>query len=253
MKCESCGAALSLEVKFCPYCGKENVAAKKHVSDMAYYQGAFEETKKNVYEKTNTYTHNTVKIAVVAVLAIVWVGTLILAASGYNMREAIQDAKNASNYKQIEEQIWDYLENEEYYALAIYCYENDINTYDSKFESFEPILRLTNQYQYVYESLLGILTPSQYDLEYQDRNVGYLSDYIDSFYKCYNDDWEDMNYDNRYDMSIMQPEMDKVEQKLQVLLRATVGLTEEEASKLADMTTGQRIILLEEGLLNEKE
>lgn len=253
MKCESCGAALSLEVKYCPYCGKENIAARQHVSDMAYYKGAFEDTKKKVYEKTNAYTHNTVKIAVVAILAIVWVGTLILAASAYDIRRAIKEAENAKNYEQIEARIWEYLENEEYYALSIYCYENDINGYDSKFEGFQPILRLTNQYQYIYESLLGILTPSPYDVEYQERNVGYLADYIDSFYQCYNDDWEEMNYDNRYDMSIMQPEMDRLEKKLQVLLRATVNLTAEEVSQLSTMSTGQRILLLEEGLLDEKE
>lgn len=253
MKCESCGAALSLEVKFCPYCGKENVAAKKHVSDMAYYQGAFEETKKNVYEKTNKYTHNTVKIAVVAILAIVWVGTLFLVANVYSLERVIANARNKTNFSEMEAQLWEYMENEDYYAMACYCYENEIEIYDTDFEEYRPIIRLVEQYHTVYEYLLDIITPSEYDMDHLDRNVGYLADYIDYFYQCYNDDWEDMNYDNAYDMSIMQPEMDKVEKRLRVLLQAYAGLSEEEASQFAEMTTGQRIMLLEEGLLNERE
>lgn len=253
MKCESCGAALSLEMLYCPYCGKENAAVKQHVSDMAYYQGAFEETKKNVYEKTHAYTHNTVKIVIVAILAIVWVVMLILVANAYEINEAIKKMENDRNFKEIEGQILEYLEEEEYYALAVYCSEREISIYDTKFEAYEPVIRLVNQYQYVYEEFLNILTPPSYTMDDMERNIGYLANYIDLFYDCYNQEWEEINYKNMYDMSVMQPEMDKMEQKLQVLLRAYVGLTEEESRQFSTMKSSQRIMLLEEGLLDEEK
>lgn len=251
MKCEFCGAALSLEILYCPYCGKENAAAKQHVNDMAYYQGAFEETKKNVYEKTHAYTHNTVKIAIVAVLAIVWVVLLILMSNSYEINNAIKNAENNRNFKEIEAQIWEYLEDEEYYALSVYCMEMEIRTYDTKFEPYEPVIRLASQYQYIYENLMGIITPSKYELDYQERDIGYLSDYIEYFYENYNRDWEESDYRNLYDMEKLQPQMDRMEQSLQVLLRAYAGLTEEEAKQFSSMKNSQRVLLLEEGLLDE--
>ncbi|MBQ8822082.1 MAG: zinc ribbon domain-containing protein [Lachnospiraceae bacterium] len=253
MKCESCGAALSLEMVYCPYCGKENVAAKKHVSDMAFYKGEFEETKKQVYEKTNAYTHNAVKIAVVAFLAVLWIVLLILTANSYEFRDAIINVKNNMDHEEIEAQIWEFLEDEEYYALAVYCSEKDINAYDFQDEEYLPIIRQAEQYRWVYEYLVKFLTPNEYDLEYRDDDIKYLADYIEYFYDTYTRDWEGQNYYNTYDMSVVGPELDKMEKKLQVLLIAYLGLTEEEAAGIADLTTGQRITLLEEGLLNEEE
>ena len=253
MKCESCGAALSLDMVYCPYCGKENKAVKQHVSDMAHYQGEFEKTKKSVYEKTHTYTHYTVKITIVAILAIVWVVMLILTANVYQINSAVKNAENNRNFEEIEAQIWEYLEAEEYYALAVYCMEREIETYDTKFEGYEPVIRLANQYKYIQEQLMTILTPPQYMMDDLDSNVGYLADYIEYFYENYNCDWEESDYRNQYDMSVMQPEMDKMEQKLQVLLRAYVGLSEEEAAQFGRMKRSQQILLLEEGLLGEEE
>ncbi len=253
MKCESCGAALSLEVAYCPYCGRENSTAKQHVSDMAHYQGEFEKTKKNVYEKTHAYTRNTVKITIVAILAIVWVVLLFLTGNAYDIHRVINNAENNRNYKEIEAQIWEYLEAEEYYALAVFCTERDIQTYDTKFEGYEPVIRLATQYKHVQEQLMTILAPSEYMLDSLDSNVGYLADYVEYFYSTYHQDWEEMNYRNQYDMSVMQPELDKMEAQMQVLLQAYVGLTEEEAAEFGQMKKSQQILLLEEGLLDEAE
>lgn len=253
MKCEFCGAALSLEVAYCPYCGKENVAAKKHVSDMAYYQDAFEETQKQVYERTKTYTHIAVKIAVVAVLAVIWIILLIMAGKSYEIRDTFYDLRNHTKHEEIEKQIWDFLEHEEYYALAVYSAEMEINAYEFQNEEYLPLLRLADQYRWVYEYLVKFLTPNEYDLEYLENDIKYLADYIEYFYEAYTRDWEEQNYENSYDMSILGPEMDKMEQSLRVLLITYLGITEEEAAEIATMSTGQRITLMEEGLLNERK
>ena len=253
MKCEFCGAALSLEMVYCPYCGKENAATKKHANDMAYYRDAFEETQKQVYEKTNMYTHIAIKVAVVAVLAVIWGILLIMAAGAFDVRDAFCDMRNNAKHEEIEAQIWGFLENEEYYALAVYSSEMEINAYDFQEEEYLPILRLADQYRWTYEALVKFLTPNKYDLERREQDIKYLADYIEYFYECYNREWEEQNYNNTYDMDILGPEMDKMEQSLRVLLAAYMGLSKEEAAGIADMSTGQRITLLEEGMLRENE
>lgn len=253
MKCEFCGAALSLEMLYCPYCGKENVAAKRHVSDMAYYQDAFAETQKQVYEKTKTYTHIAIKIAVVAVLAVIWIVLLIMAGKSYEIRDGFHDLRNNAKHEEVEAQIWEFLKNEEYYALAVYSSEMEINAYDFQDEKYLPLLRLADQYRWVYEYLVKFLTPNEYDLMHREDDIKYLADYIEYFYDAYNRDWEEQNYNNSYDMSILGPEMDKMERSLSVLLIAYLGISEEEAAGISEMSTGQRITLLEEGLIHEGE
>ena len=238
MKCESCGAALSLDAQYCPYCGRENAAVKQHVKDMAHYQGEFEATKKNVYEKTHTYTHNTVKIAIVAVLAIVWVILVIMVSCAWEIENAVSNARNSRDFAKHEAQILEYMEEEEYYALSVYCEKNDIQTYDTKFEKYEPVISLANSYRWAYEYFLKIMSPAEYYEENMDTYVGYLADYVGYFYESYSRDWEEYDYNNRYDMDVLQPELDKMEAKMQVLLRAYIGLTEEEAKQFPTMTTG---------------
>ena len=86
-----------------------------------------------------------------------------------------------------------------------------------------------------------------------DDKISNLTGYIEYFYDSYNQDWDRLNYDNRYDMSVSQPHIDGMEQQLRMLLQTYAGLTEEEAAQLAKMSKGQRTVILEEGLLNEKE
>ena len=253
MKCEFCGAALSLNTKYCPYCGKENIEAKKHVQDMARYQGEFEATKKKVYEKTHAYTHNVVKIAVVAILAIVWVILLIMVVCAWDIERAVIKMNHERNFTKHEARILEYLEQEEYYVLAKYCEENEIWTYDTTFESYEPVLRMSSWYKSIYEDIMQLSTPTEYELEHMEDYVHYLADSVEYFYSDYNVDWKERSEWVGMDLSVWEPELDRMEAKLQVMLRAAVGLTEEEAAQLADMTTGQRTRLLEEGLLNEEE
>ena len=51
MKCKQCGAAITLDVNFCPYCGTENSQYKLQRKQMFHLKRDYEKTKEKVLKE----------------------------------------------------------------------------------------------------------------------------------------------------------------------------------------------------------
>lgn len=246
MKCESCGSPLSLEQKFCPYCGKVNVQAAKHAEDMERYHGEFESTKSHVYRKTKSVASNAVKGVVASLLFIVIVFLFYTAVSSYELTYIIQDISKSINGKKYRAQIEEYLEDGDYYSLGMFCNAKGIYAYDNGYEEYRPVINMASQYAWFYNYMLDAAIKDKY-WEYEDNKWVYssMASALNQFYYCYEQDYENSYRKGNLDMDVMRPYMDDMLDEVSLILTEYCYLTREEALALPYMKEAQRELLIE--------
>lgn len=254
MKCRSCGSPLTLEQKFCPHCGSANVQAAQHAQDMERYQDEFEYTKSDVYHKARSFASNAVKGVVVSVLFIAILVLIFSATHYYDVEYRLKELKNRWNRNENVEQIEDFLEDNNYYAIGAYCNAKNIYAYDDGYEEYRPIINMATQYYWFYDYFLDVTLPNRYtyDGDYEWMYSS-LSSGLNQFYMYYLEDYESMYNRGNLDMVKMQPYMDDMVNEVSLVLTEYLGLTEDEALALPYMRDAQRTLMIEEKLENARE
>ena len=248
MKCKYCGGNITLETAFCPYCGKPNEHAQKHVRDMEKYQGVYEETRSDLQEAANRYTGSTVRIIIIAVLIILIILLLLLAGNAYSIKRAWIQAQNNKNAETVMKQMDEYLENEDFIAFTHFCNENYIDTYETEFEVYMPVERASQSYSYVYNSIMEVACPPTY----ADANsrIEYLAENLDYFYN--NVDMSQYEYFENIDIEKNEKALAAMEEKVELLLVTYCNFTEEEAKSMKSMSNAKRAVTIEEAILDEE-
>ena len=249
MKCEHCGGNLSLEDLNCPYCGAINKHAQQHIHDMKRFQYEFQDTKKEVYAATQKYTGITVRALVIAVLLILSIGLAVIGSESYSIRRYIMEKRAERNYTQYSAIMDEYLENEDYIAFYAFVEANVINGYDTPYEKYVPVIRVSNQYMYLYDHIMGTYTKMRQsqDKETIERQVGYLSEQLNYFYNVL--DMENYEYINGGDSPQNKAAIAQMESNANALLQTYCGLTSEEVAGLQEMSEAKRMVLLEERIV----
>ena len=70
MKCDFCGANLTIDDEVCPYCHTPNTHYVKHREDMHRYEQDYQSTKTEVYETAGKTSKKATQIAVLAGTAV---------------------------------------------------------------------------------------------------------------------------------------------------------------------------------------
>ena len=246
MKCENCGGNLSLEDLNCPYCGSINKHAQQHVHDMKRYHGEFQDTKKDVYATTKKYTGITVRLLIIAVLLILSVVMAIIGSQSYSIRRHLLEKRAERNYAEYSVIMDTYLENEEYIAFHTFVEANSIYGYDTPYEKYIPVIRVSAQYMYVYDYIMGLHTKLYRDTDKEsiERQIMYLSEQLNDFYDAM--DMENYNYINGADAPLNQEAIAQMEQNIKALLQTYCGLTNEDVTGLQKLSEAKRMVLLEE-------
>lgn len=247
MKCESCGSPLSLEQKFCPYCGKENMQATQHVQDMERYHGEFESTKSHVYGKTKSVASNAVKGVVISLLFLVIVFLFYTAVASYEVMYQIKDWSKSLHAKEYKMQIEEFLEDGDYYSLGMFCNAKGIYAYDNGYEEYRPVINMASQYAWFYNYMLNAVLHDKY-WKPEDNHWVYdsMASALNQFYLSYEEDYEKSYRKGNLDMDVMRPYMDDMMDEVCLILTEYCHLTREEAMGLPYMKEAQRQLLVEE-------
>lgn len=248
MKCNYCGGNLSLETEVCPYCGRPNEQAQKHVRAMKSYRSAFERTKRGVEDSTQRYTGATIRVVMIAVLFIVIIAAFLIGGNAYEFRHMwIQNRaeKNASEYMEIMDR---YLEEENFLAFNAFCNENYIYAYDNAYEKYAPVERVSQIYCYVYTDIMKVACPP----EYQDMEsiLESLVESLDYFYGSLN--MEDYLYYEGADNEQNRQALQTMEQNVTLMLQTYCGLSKEDAEDFKEQTKARRAVMLEEAVNDGK-
>lgn len=249
MKCENCGGNLSLEEVACPHCGTINKHAQQHVYDMNRYQGEFANTQSNVYRVTRNYAGITVRAVIITVLLIVIGIMAFVISESYSIERRLGESKAKRNYKEYSAIMEQYLADENYLAFQAFCDVNHVDFYEAPYEEYCQIIRVSNYYKYLYENIIDVaMSRADEEVEALDRErwIERIADDLDYFYKHM--DVKEYSYYDGVDTEENQAIVKKMKESMELLLQTHLGLTEEEAAGLEEMSAAKRAVLLEEKL-----
>lgn len=244
MKCKNCGGNLTLEDVVCPHCEAINEHAIEHIREMNRYKTDYEGTKQEVISTTKAYAGIAIRIIILAVLIVLTIICGMLSGETYSIKRDITEAFR--NDEKCKAQIEEYLESRDYYALAVYCDNNEIRTSTEGYEEYKGVVYGALQYAYFYDYVMKAASTS--DESKIQSYAEWMSEQLNSFYRmldetdfyCYVDEA------NEYYKSILE-----MEEQMHALLITYCNLTQVEADELRNMSKAEITLLLQEGLADE--
>ena len=249
MKCPNCGGNISLEDRFCPFCGAPNTLAMQHAQDMAEYREDYEQTKQEVYAGQKRLSAVVVRVVVLVALIIACSVVLTLLDNGiYSIRrdrKAREAEKNIVEYTAVMDQ---YLAEGDYLEFHSFCEEHNLRFLDA-YSKYEPAIAAANDYTYCITYLLTAEFPGPYDD--RARYIGYMADSLDSFYKDRMDDFYGDAEDEKETRAIYEKAHDGMQTQLERALVTYMGLTKEQAESLPTLSKAKRTVLIEEAANGE--
>lgn len=237
-----------MEELHCPHCGRINKHAQQHIRDMKRYHGEFEETKKEIYSVGKRYSQITVRAIIIVALLIVLIVTVMLQAQSYSIVRKWENKKAQRYMEEYMKQIDTYIEEEDFLTLNSFFEYHNIDYYNTnkEYEVYLPVIRAVSYYADIYYNVMRL---SVVEEEYMDRQLTYLGDSLDGFYKYadrdyYNDSYREFNEEK------CGKALDAMEMYVEKLLQTYCNLTEEEAAGLKELSNAKRVVLIEEKMTN---
>ena len=242
MKCRYCGGEIPLEAAVCPYCGRPNEEARQHAEDMRHFRKEFQKTSDEVKEKAARAGKRSVRILISALLIAGGLVFIILGSHAYDFAYRARARKAEKNAAVNIEKAAEYLKNGEYAVFASFAHEKKIS-YTDAFEEYDYCYRMAYSYKNFEQDLIKIVFPGRYGAgSYALRNC---TDDLHDFYRSLKADeylW------NREPNDLEKETAAALRKNVEALLVTYLGLTEEEAAGMEDLSEANRALLLERGL-----
>lgn len=248
MKCQYCGGNLSLEDEYCPHCGKPNENAIQHIKDMKHYQSDYEDTRSHVYTITKNYSGITVRAVIIAVLVILVVVFAVVNAESYSIKYGLRQSEAKRKAVQYSKQLDKYIEEENYFAFWSFCEAHNIDGYRDSFEAYRPVMEISRIYVYLYQNMMQLHT-SDTEEEFQNY-LKATGNYLEQFYEGL--DMEKYKYSEGSDNEQNRRALAQIKERVDALLTAYCGLTEEEAAQFGELSEIKRMVLIEERMQYEE-
>ena len=233
MKCKCCGANVSLEDEFCPYCGALNEQARKHIRDMKKFSEDYEDTKEEVIsnvEKQSRKHANTIA-AIVLIVA-----NLLILVCNFNI-SGIRDFRDTMIVKMHADEYRETLlrleEDEKFSELNAFYSQNYLFTID-KLKDFY----LVSEMAYDYEELMEHSYYLNYECDsYFSENTSETLSRLASDIVGYYDNLESMEYDYYKDMisGTHEAAIKELCHRTEMILKNDLKFTDEEIQSMADM------------------
>ncbi len=246
MKCKYCGGNIGLEDKFCPYCGKPNELAQQHVRDMRQYSDEFAETKRDVYRTTNLFSGAVVRVIILAVLIVAIVAVLYLTENAYSFARDAKERDARRNAATYTKQIDDMLAEEDYRGIANFAEAHYINSWLSEYEAYEQIIVASKMYTRAVQYLMNAQFAGSAEVyageEYLLNKVGFFASTLSDFYV----QTDPAQFGSGIDVQKSEQTIAGMRENLNALMKAYLGLTEEEIREQEPMTEERRILFFQE-------
>lgn len=240
MKCNYCGNPLTLEQENCPHCGRVNEEALQHARDMKSYRDRFKDTQKDVYAVVKKNSEITANVVIVMVLVLLCIAVYVIAGCSYSIYRSFKQADATRHAEAYTEQLKQYMEAEDYPAVAEFCTAHYIRSYGSEgYEAYLPAFAMAEYYQYMYLAIIWLTNP-----QYEDGITHHIEELAD-YYSQFERQREQLDPEGA-DREYCSDAIDRMEDKIQVLLRTYFGMSKEEAEGFGARNKAERMMLLME-------
>lgn len=245
MKCEQCGANITIEQAFCSSCGTKNKYFEAHRKDMAYYEKRFEQTEEEVTTKAGILGKKTVFITVTAVLLTLIIAEIAAFVNVSDIRYALEGRKNTRNANKIAQELNQYEKDKDYLEFAR-CYEKYCFNIDSKkIKEFDVAGNVTTALKGTV-SVCSLLVSK--DTEYLEAYslASRLNNYLTTVYDC-KKSAGDRPDDVRY-TGIHLETIDNVTEEIYAYLNVYLRIDPEVIKEFPQMKEAERFKVLNESL-----
>ena len=242
MKCKQCGASITLDVNFCPYCGTENSEYKLQRKQMFHLKKDYERTKARVLRENQRIAASSVKITAIAILIALNFVIWFLAGNVWDIMHDYKYSTEKKNIRYHLERLTEYEKDNKYLMLSAYYDEHLLYSME-ELEEFRQVYQACSNYQYVYSMIMNLYNPENYLSK--EESIKNICDNLEYMY----DAMEKGEYDNPKAFEGQHKKtIDSLKKEVEMLLVTYTGITEEEAAGFDKMSDGQRQIALERGL-----
>ncbi len=242
MKCKYCGANMSMEDEYCPYCGALNEEARKHIEDMRKYNRAFHRTRSQVMDTAGRQSRRHARVITIAVLVMLNVIVMAGHAASYDLQywwEEVQVNAHAEEHRERLTELeaaGDYQELEEYYSqYSLYMAD--------QLREFDAVDYGAQYYNRTYESLMRLIDPGFDDSYYTDGELlEMLAEQVTYFYENM-EQGNDPYYAERY-ASPHKEALEDMDGRIQTLLKVYCSLTDQDLESIKENTMSSQELML---------
>lgn len=160
MKCQYCGSNLGLDNEVCPFCGRENIKAKKYVENKKGYQKELADTEQKVKKqvKINARAGRMIFIALmVLIVGILWTINSKFDDAGFRIERREQNLEETveRNIDSIAANLQEMERNREYLEMSYYVLNYSLRGH-REFDDYSRVFSALGSYETIFEGILNI-------------------------------------------------------------------------------------------------
>lgn len=244
MKCQHCGANLTIDDEVCSFCGSANPFAAKHRREMRRFTNEFNRTKTDVLKESRHHSKWAAKITLIAVMVALNLIIWFAIGNSYEIEDFFMRQKVEGEYFKHKAALDEYEENRQFIAFEYYYNENDLYCSDM-FDEYRVVSNVCSQYMSAYTYLMNIVTKDETDYYSHEDYLEYLSEQLEYLYDfASKDEYDDPNWYKPIHQECMYAAVKQMEDLIQTYL----GVSDEDIANFSEMSTARRQIIMEEGL-----
>ncbi|MBQ6293717.1 MAG: zinc-ribbon domain-containing protein [Lachnospiraceae bacterium] len=237
VNCKNCGAPLTLNDAFCPYCGTPNPEAQEHLKKLQQLDAQFENASREVATEVKKSKKGYGILLILVMLLVANLVVFILHFASYDIADRIIAGKMSE--AEIKAKLDEFLDASEYIEMDLFMDKFSLSYRD--YEDYSKISYLAG---------------------YQNRMIEYMTQYLYGT-ENYGDPLVRtcqavLDYEEEY-VSLMKREnsekalyhMDKINTEVNGFLKSYLKLTDEDIAGIKDMSESSLLILVNERLSHE--
>jgi uncharacterized protein YfcZ (UPF0381/DUF406 family) len=238
VNCKECGAPLSLNEAFCPYCGAANHEAQEHLRKLRELDEQLESASREVAAEVKKSKKGYGILIILVMLLLANLVIFMMHRMSYEIADRIIAGKMTEN--EIKTQLDQFLEEGKYIELDLFMNKFSLSYRD--YEDYHKISNLANYHSRMIEAMTQYLYSSD---AYEDPLVKTCQAIID-----YEGEYTSLK--KRDNSESVRFHMEQINVEVNGFLRNYLGLAEEDIAGIKDMSESSLLILVNERLSNEK-
>ncbi len=248
MKCEYCGNNLSLEDKICPYCGKENMLAQKHNSDMDKYKEDYASVRKEVLSNSRRFNGITVRITIIAVLVALIACVIVGIGYKYDIRAEREERQIMAHISEHWAALDALIKARDYLGVYYYYRANNL-PYSYNLDDYYMASTASGRYNELMDQIFSLREEGSYfEPDVCFERIASISQQLGEMKEPDSDFQKERYYSNPETVAYINDLADHSE----LIIKGYFGMSDEEMEEFRSLSKARKQILLEEGWNNER-